>query len=148
MEVFHLSKLESKQSTESTVAKKRYESYVEDENYQKPEIEFSIKEQQMFERENRCLLHELNSYSNEVKAVESKVVQIAELQQMLAEKVLEQDLDVERIATSVYDTNTDIHTGNEQIRNAIQRNAVLRVWILFFLLVMSLSILFLDWYND
>ena len=38
--------------------------------------------------------------------------------------------------------------GNEELRKAIQRNASIRVYILFFLLVMSFSLLFLDWYNE
>ena len=42
----------------------------------------------------------------------------------------------------------NVKDANDQIREAIQRNAGLRVYILFFLLVMSFSLLFLHWYND
>lgn len=44
--------------------------------------------------------------------------------------------------------NENVKDANEQIRQAIQRNAGLRVWVLFFLLVMSFTLLFLDWYNE
>lgn len=142
MEVFHLSKLETKQLHAS------YTNYDYDDYSNEPEIELSADELQLFEEENRNLLNELNSYSNEVKQLESKIVQIAELQQLFTEKILEQDVNVEQIASTVFTTNTNILDANEQIRQAIQRNAGLRVWILFFLLVMSLTILFLDWYND
>lgn len=105
-------------------------------------------EMQMFESENELLYNELNSLSDEVKQIESKVVHIAELQELFTEKVLQQDRDIERIATTVVTATDNMKDANEQIRQAIQRNAGLRVWILFFLLVMSFSLLFLDWYND
>lgn len=80
--------------------------------------------------------------------MESKVVHIAELQQLFTEKVLQQEKDIERIAETVVGSTENIKDANKQIKQAIQRNAGLRVWILFFLLVMSFSLLFLDWYND
>lgn len=110
--------------------------------------ELSVEEMQMFESENELLYNELNSLSDEVKQIESKVVHIAELQELFTEKVLQQDRDIERIATTVVTATDNMKDANEQIKKAIQRNAGLRVWILFFLLVMSFSLLFLDWYND
>lgn len=112
------------------------------------EEELSTEEMQMFESENDLLYNELNSISDEVKQMESKVVHIAELQEVFTEKVLQQEKDIERIATTVVGASENVKDANEQIRQAIQRNAGLRVWVLFFLLVMSFSLLFLDWYND
>lgn len=80
--------------------------------------------------------------------MESKVVHIAELQEIFTEKVLQQDKDIERISETVVGSTENMKSANEQIRQAMQRNAGLRVWMLFFLLVMSFSLLFLDWYND
>lgn len=76
------------------------------------------------------------------------MVHIAELQELFTEKVLQQEKDIERISYSVVDSTENMKDANEQIRQAIQRNAGLRVYVLFFLLVMSFSLLFLDWYND
>lgn len=112
------------------------------------ETQLSAEEMQMFESENEHLFNELNSLSDEVKQIESKVVHIAELQELFSEKVLQQEGDIERIATTVATSTDNVKDANEQIRQAIQRNAGLRVWVLFFLLVMSFSLLFLDWYND
>lgn len=112
------------------------------------ENELSAEEMQMFESENEFLFNELNSISDEVKQMEGKVVHIAELQEMFTEKVLQQEKDIERISTTVANSTDNMRDANEQIRQAIQRNAGLRVWILFFMLVMSFSLLFLDWYND
>nr|XP_022905860.1 syntaxin-18 [Onthophagus taurus] len=112
------------------------------------EEELSPEELQMFESENEHLYNELNSLSDEVKNMESKVVRIAELQELFTEKVLEQDKEIELISARTAGSTEDMKVANDQIRQAIQRNAGLRVWVLFFLLVMSFSLLFLDWYND
>ncbi|KAL6252150.1 syntaxin-18 [Pogonomyrmex barbatus] len=111
------------------------------------EEELSAEDVQMFESENEQLYNELNMMTEEVKQIESKVVHIAELQEIFTEKVLDQDKDLDRLMTTVVGSTENVKEANEQIRQAIQRNAGLRVWSLFFLLVMSFSLLFLDWYN-
>lgn len=108
----------------------------------------SPEELQMFESENEQLYNDLNSLTDEVRQIESKVVHIAELQEIFTEKVLEQEKDVDRIIGTVIGTTENLKDANTQIRQAIQSNAGLRVYVLFFLLVMSFSLLFLDWYND
>ncbi|GBP94107.1 Syntaxin-18 [Eumeta japonica] len=108
----------------------------------------SAEELQMFESENLQLLNELNSMTEEVRVIESKVLHIAELQEIFTEKVLQQEQDIDRIANTVVGATENVKDANEQIKQAIQRNAGLRVYILFFLLVMSFTLLFLDWYND
>lgn len=49
--------------------------------------EISAEELQMFESENSQLLNDLNSMQEEVKVIESKVLHIAELQEIFTEKV-------------------------------------------------------------
>lgn len=111
------------------------------------EEELSPEDIQMFHSENEQLYSELNTLTEEVSQIESKVVHIAELQEIFTEKILDQDKDLDRLMTTVVGSTENVKEANEQIRQAIQRNAGLRVWILFFLLVMSFSLLFLDWYN-
>jgi len=119
----------------------------DDVNMMTYEEELSAEDIQMFESENEQLYNELNTMTEEVKQIESKVVHIAELQEIFTEKVLDQDKDLDRLMTTVVGSTENVKEANEQIRQAIQRNAGLRVWILFFLLVISFSLLFLDWYN-
>lgn len=111
------------------------------------EEEISPEDIQVFEAENEQLYNELNTVVEEVKQIESKVVHIAELQEIFTEKVLDQDKDLDSLMTTVVGSTENVKEANEQIRQAIQRNAGLRVWILLYLLVMSFSLLFLDWYN-
>lgn len=67
---------------------------------------------------------------------------------MISFQVVSQKHDIERISNTVVGATENVKDANEQIKQAIQRNAGLRVWALFFLLVMSFTLLFLDWYND
>ncbi|VEN50165.1 unnamed protein product [Callosobruchus maculatus] len=157
IETHKLSKLETKPTTiqKSSPEKPQKIGSLEESKIpplQPPSIDYddqlSAEEMQMFESENELLYNELNSISDEVKQMESKVVHIAELQELLTEKVLQQEKDIDRIATTVVGSTENMRDANDQIRQAIQNNASLRVWVLFFLLVMSFSLLFLDWYND
>lgn len=119
-----------------------------DVNLLSDEEELSTEDIQMFESENAQLYNELNTLNEQVTQVASRVVHIAELQEIFTEKVLDQDRNLDRLMTTVVGSTENVKEANEQIRQAIQRNAGLRVWILFFLIVMSFSLLFLDWYND
>ncbi|XP_055856654.1 syntaxin-18 [Episyrphus balteatus] len=110
--------------------------------------ELSPEDIQMFEEENVQLFHELQGLSEEVELIEKNVVDIAQLQDIFTEKVSLQKHNIERIANAVIGATENVKDANEQIKQAIQRNAGLRVWSLFFLLVMSFALLFLDWYYD
>lgn len=111
------------------------------------EVDISPEEAQMFEQENQALYEEMNSMAEEVRQIEGKVVEIAKLQEIFTEKVLEQDKQIDSISTTVVGTSINIKDANEEIREAIKKKAEFRVWILFFIVVCSFSLLFLDWYN-
>lgn len=112
------------------------------------EDQITAEEAQMFELENKTLYEEMNSMVQEVRQIEGQVVEIAKLQEIFTEKILEQDVQINNISNSVVGTTENIKDANDEIREAIRKKAEFRVWILFFLLVCSCSLLFLDWYND
>ncbi len=122
--------------------------FIEDDERQVEEEEFSQEELQMLEEENQRLYHDLVSVQEGMQQVEHKVVKIAELQEIFTEKVLQQKDEIELIAQTAVTTTENVKDGNEELRKAIQNQASIRVYILFFLLVMSFSLLFLDWYNE
>ncbi|KAI4458445.1 syntaxin-18 [Holotrichia oblita] len=62
--------------------------------------QLSPEEIQMFESENNIFIMKLNSLSDEVKHMESKVVHIAELQELFTQKVLQQERYRENINNS------------------------------------------------
>ncbi|KAH8420776.1 hypothetical protein KR222_004704 [Zaprionus bogoriensis] len=108
----------------------------------------SAEDVQLFEAENVHIYNLLQGVSEEVEQIEKNVVDIAQLQDIFTEKVAMQQHNIERIVSAVVGSTENVKDANEQIRQATQRNAGLRVWSLFFLLVMSFSLLFLDWYYD
>ncbi|XP_074111115.1 syntaxin 18 [Cotesia typhae] len=142
-----LNSVEEKKNSSASSSPLKVQEMNGDVNSLAYEEELSTEDVQMFESENEQLYNELNTITEEVKQIESKVVHIAELQEVFTEKVLAQDHDLEKLVTTVVGSTENVKEANEQIRQAIQRNAGLRVWLLFFLLVMSFSLLFLDWYN-
>ncbi|XP_046337399.2 syntaxin-18-like [Haliotis rufescens] len=131
---------QSEKSEKSRVALEK-SSHADDDD------EISPEEAQMFEQENQTIYNEMNSMSDEVRQIEGKVVEIAKLQEIFSEKVLEQEKDIDRIANTAVGSTENIKDANEEIREAIKKKAEFRVWILFFLVVCSFSLLFLDWYN-
>ncbi|OXB66879.1 hypothetical protein ASZ78_013540 [Callipepla squamata] len=101
-----------------------------------------------FEQENQRLVGEMNNLFDEVRQIEGKVVEISRLQEIFTEKVLQQETDIDNIHQLVVGATENIKEGNEDIREAIKNNAGFRVWILFFLVMCSFSLLFLDWYDN
>lgn len=112
------------------------------------EDDLSPEEIQMFEQENQRLIGEMNSLFDEVRQIEGKVVEISRLQEIFTEKVLQQETEIDNIHQLVVGATENIKEGNEDIREAIKNNAGFRVWILFFLVMCSFSLLFLDWYDS
>nr|XP_020448262.1 syntaxin-18 [Monopterus albus] len=112
------------------------------------EDELSPEEIQMFEQENQRLVSEMSSLVDEVRQIEGKVVEISRLQEIFSEKVLQQETEIDNIHELVVGATENVKEGNEDIREAIKNNAGFRVWILFFLVMCSFSLLFLDWYDS
>ncbi|KAK7595574.1 hypothetical protein V9T40_013399 [Parthenolecanium corni] len=110
--------------------------------------ELTEEELQMFEVENADLINELNNLRGEVHAIEQKVTHIAELQGTFTEMVLQQDTDIQRIDTRLIGSTENVRDANDELRKAVQNNASFRFYLLFFILMMSITLLFLNWYND
>uniref|UniRef100_G3SBV0 Syntaxin-18 n=1 Tax=Gorilla gorilla gorilla TaxID=9595 RepID=G3SBV0_GORGO len=114
----------------------------------KGEDELSPEEIQMFEQENQRLIGEMNSLFDEVRQIKGRVVEISRLQEIFTEKVLQQEAEIDGVHQLVVGATENIKEGNEDIREAIKNNAGFCVWILFFLVMCSFSLLFLDWYHS
>uniref|UniRef100_A0A8D3E1A9 Syntaxin-18 n=1 Tax=Scophthalmus maximus TaxID=52904 RepID=A0A8D3E1A9_SCOMX len=108
----------------------------------------AIRVKRMFEQENQRLVSEMSSLVDEVRQIEGKVVEISRLQEIFSEKVLQQETEIYSIHQLVVGATENVKEGNEDIREAIKNNAGFRVWILFFLVMCSFSLLFLDWYDS
>lgn len=140
-------KNKGKKDADSSVS--THHQSLEDDRQQESALnELNSEDLQMLEIENKQLMTVFKGLTEEVQQIERHVYDIAKLQEIFTEKVSIQKNEIERISNTVIGTTENVKEANEQIREATQRNAGLRVYILFFLLVMSFSLLFLDWYND
>ncbi|KAH7643801.1 hypothetical protein HUG17_6163 [Dermatophagoides farinae] len=70
-----------------------------------------------------------------------------QLEKLFSENVLKQECDLNNLNQSTITSNESIREGNEQLREAMRKNAGFRVWILFFITTLAFVVLFLDCRN-
>lgn len=75
------------------------------------------------------------------------MIEIAKLQEIFTEKVLQQEVELNRVNETIISSTENIRGANEQLREAMKKNAGFRVWVLFFIITLAFTVLFLDWYN-
>uniref|UniRef100_A0A0P4W6J4 t-SNARE coiled-coil homology domain-containing protein n=1 Tax=Scylla olivacea TaxID=85551 RepID=A0A0P4W6J4_SCYOL len=133
-------------SSGTSDVEKKQTSYLEEE-MEKMLEELSAEERQMLEEENTHLYKELQSNHEEVRQITRQVVELGQMQDLLSENVDLQTTQIDKIQETIIAATENVKAGNEQVREAMRKDAGFRVWIMFFLIVMSCTILFLDWYN-
>ena len=133
-------------ANEISQSKAKVGSFFMDEDTEENPV-LSPEEEHLLAQENRTLMADFNTMEEEIHHIGQKVAGIVELQEMFTEKVLSQEKDLLNIQTTVVGTTENLVSGNQQIREAMKRNAGFRVWVMFVLLVISFALLFLDWYN-
>ena len=97
--------------------------------------------------ENSQIHDELMTLDDELKLIGKKVVQISKLQELFTEKVMEQSVDLDNLHETAIKSSENVREGNDLIRDAMMKNASTRVFILFYIVTLGFTILFLDWYN-
>lgn len=97
--------------------------------------------------ENYHIHDELITLNDEVKLIGKKVVQISKLQELFTEKVMEQEVELNSVHEKAIRSSENVREGNDLIRDAMMKNASTRVFILFYIITLGFTILFLDWYN-
>uniref|UniRef100_A0A183H911 t-SNARE coiled-coil homology domain-containing protein n=2 Tax=Onchocerca flexuosa TaxID=387005 RepID=A0A183H911_9BILA len=97
--------------------------------------------------ENERLYSQSLQVDSDIQKVEKQMAELYQLQETFAEKVSEQERDINFVNETTLLTVENIRIGNEQIRQAIQNMASRRVILLFCIIVLTFTLLFLDWYN-
>lgn len=97
--------------------------------------------------ENSRIHDELLTLNDDVKLIGKKVVQISRLQELFTEKVMEQEVELNILHETAIRSSENVREGNDLIRDAMMKNASTRVFILFYIITLGFTILFLDWYN-
>ncbi|KAI6220674.1 hypothetical protein M3Y99_01595000 [Aphelenchoides fujianensis] len=104
-------------------------------------------EQTQLTIENRQLLERFVQQNSEIEQIEKHFAELQRLQQTFVEKVVEQEKDIEIIHQKTIHTLDNLDQANQFIRDAIKNSASRRVIALFCLIVLTFTLLFLDWYN-
>lgn len=112
-----------------------------------PDIELSKEEQEQLMIENEELYQRFARTNTDIQRIETQMNEIKRLQDTFAEKVLEQEAEIEQISVKTMHTLDNLEAANDFIRQAIQNSASRRVIALFCLIVLTFTLLFLDWYN-
>lgn len=110
-------------------------------------ISISPEEVQSLALENSQIHEELLTLDDEVKSISKKVVQLSLLQELFTEKVMEQEIELNNLHETAIRSSENVRVGNNLIRDAMMKNASTRVFILFYIVTLGFTILFLDWYN-
>ncbi|VDM52206.1 unnamed protein product [Angiostrongylus costaricensis] len=84
---------------------------------------------------------------SQIEGLETQIAEIQRLQETFAEKIMDQEKDIEIINEAALHTSENLRDGNEWIRQAISNSAGRRVVVLFCIVVITFTLLFIDWYN-
>ncbi|KAL3538730.1 hypothetical protein ACH5RR_002096 [Cinchona calisaya] len=104
-------------------------------------------QEQILDDETRSLQAELSSLLDAVQETEKKMVEMSALNHLMSTHVLQQSQQIELLYEQAVEATKNVELGNKELSQAIQRNSGSRTFLLLFLIVLTFSILFLDWYN-
>ncbi|EPS69472.1 hypothetical protein M569_05295 [Genlisea aurea] len=104
-------------------------------------------QQQLIDDETRALQVELAGMLDAVGVTETKMIEMSALNHLLSTHVLQQAQQIEHLYEQAVEATKNVELGNKELSEAIGRNSSSRTFLLLFLLVLTLSLLFLDWYN-
>ncbi|CAI5452540.1 unnamed protein product [Caenorhabditis angaria] len=88
-----------------------------------------------------------NEKDDEIENLEQQISEIQSLSSVFSEKIMDQERDIDIINDLALHTTENLVDGNEWIRKAITNSALRRVILLFCIIVLTFTLLFLDWYN-
>ncbi|KAI9241775.1 MAG: hypothetical protein BYD32DRAFT_405078 [Podila humilis] len=111
------------------------------------EQSLTAEERQMLEMENENIVQKLETELNQVRQIESSMLELSSLHSTIQEHLEIQTQQTNRLHEESLTAIDHISAGNDQLLKAGKRNDGTRKWILFFLILASFVLLFLDWYD-
>eukprot|EP01018_Ginkgo_biloba_P009324 Gb_05891 [translate_table: standard] len=103
--------------------------------------------QQLLDAETQALQVELTNLLDTVQETEAKMVEMSALNHLFSTHVLQQAQQIECLYEQAIEATQNVQKGNKELAKAIERNSSSRTFLLLFLVVLPLSLLFLDWYQ-
>ncbi|KAM0067281.1 hypothetical protein Hdeb2414_s0002g00059171 [Helianthus debilis subsp. tardiflorus] len=104
-------------------------------------------QQQLLDDETRALQVELSNLLDAAHDTETKMVEMSALNHLMSTHVLQQAQQIEYLYDQAVEATKNVEMGNKELTQAIQRNSSSRTFLLLFLVVLTFSVLFLDWYS-
>lgn len=102
---------------------------------------------QQYEAEESVLLKSTQGDLASIKLAESSLLEIAALQSQLAMHLSQQAELTDKLWEESVTVTGKVEEGNVQLKKARERNRESRVWLLFFLMMASGTLVFLDYYT-
>ncbi|KAG0263067.1 hypothetical protein BG011_009360 [Mortierella polycephala] len=99
------------------------------------EQSLSVQERQMLELENENIVQKLETELNQVRQLESSMMELSSLHSTIQEHLEVQTLQTNRLHEEALTAINHIDSGNDQLIKAGKRNNSTRKWILFFLIL-------------
>ncbi|KAI3690885.1 hypothetical protein L2E82_49097 [Cichorium intybus] len=106
-----------------------------------------LEQQQLLDDETRALQVELSSLLDAARDTETKMVEMSALNHLMSTHVLQQAQQIEYLYDQAVEATKNVEMGNKELTQAIQRNSSSRVFIVLCFVVITFTLLFLDWYN-
>ncbi|KAL8130550.1 hypothetical protein V2J09_019705 [Rumex salicifolius] len=104
-------------------------------------------QQQLLDDETRSLQAELTSLLEGAQETETKMIEMSALNHLMSTHVLQQAQQIEALYDQAVEATQNVELGNKELSQAVQRNSSSRTFLILFLVVLTFSILFLDWYS-
>ncbi|KAF9994931.1 hypothetical protein BGZ80_001638 [Entomortierella chlamydospora] len=111
------------------------------------EASLTEQERQMLQLENENIVQKLETELNQVRQLESSMMELSSLHSTIQEHLEAQTLQTNRLHEEALTAISHIDAGNDQLIKAGKHNKTTRKWVLFFLIMASFVLLFLDWYD-
>jgi hypothetical protein len=97
--------------------------------------------------ENSALLGRLRTDVDAARELERSVARVGVLQRAFANKVAEQAEQIDHVHAVMSDARSAVARGNDELLLAAAHGVDFRIFVLMFLVTMSIALLFLDWYQ-
>ncbi|KAJ1937969.1 hypothetical protein FBU59_004592 [Linderina macrospora] len=107
----------------------------------------SEQELQQLQVENNSLMMEFESAMDKITETQRSLLEISALQTQLANELSAQTQMTERLYSEAVGTVDAVDKGNEFLISARKHQSTARKWVLTVFIVLSLVLLFLDWFD-
>ena len=103
-------------------------------------------QQLSFQSENYALQQDLSNLTDQAQHAEKTVREIASLNQAFSAALFHQAEQIETLYNQAVEASNHMDMGNVQLRKTVKTNGKSSKWVFIFLVVLSMLLLFADWW--